>query len=612
MADVVERYRIVGENQTQAAFRAILRDSESTANRVGSAFKRMFAGLSVAAVGRAFAQTVEFHDELARGAIQSGIATKAYTELAFAARQVDVDQSALATSLKKMQVSLSQATTGGKAQIETLNALGLEIKQLRALDPDKQFEAIAEQISRIKDPADRTRAAVELFGRAGADLLPMFEKGAAGIREARDAAKEFGQSLTEADLEKFRQADDALDAMKESARGLSTALTLELIPDFVELSDKLTVLLGHGSQFKELEVRIRDLRRESDSPIPLYFNFGYIDGAPVVMSPQEILDWIHKLRVEQSKLETGFGTGIRGGKPFAGTGGTTAPPGFNATADQLDKLQPVVVTAKKILEDYGAMLRNTATDAQQAAREYELFRIQLEKLSAAGLIDKDEFNKRLGEFLDKSIPEVEVTAKKIDEHIKQIDRLSTYAEQAARNIQSHFADFLFDPFDKGIKGMLRGFVDVLRRMIAEAAAARILEGLEGKMTGVLGALFGGGSLFGKGIKLPPGSVPTVPGGSFGRGFASGGFMHPGEIGIVGERGPELALAGNKGATIIPFDKARGSATNVTISAPLSIDARGATPDAVKQLTAAMPGILRAHGDQLEARIVERMKRRLYD
>lgn len=44
--------------------------------------------------------------------------------------------------------------------------------------------------------------------------------------------------------------------------------------------------------------------------------------------------------------------------------------------------------------------------------------------------------------------------------------MSEFAKQAARNMQSEFADFLFDPFKDGLKGMLGDFADTLRRMAA--------------------------------------------------------------------------------------------------------------------------------------------------
>src|SRR5690606_22651455 len=64
--------------------------------------------------------------------------------------------------------------------------------------------------------------------------------------------------------------------------------------------------------------------------------------------------------------------------------------------------------------------------------------------------------------------------------------MTVYAEQAGRNMQSHFADFLFDPFQDGLRGMVRGFADAIRRMVAEAASAEIF-----KMLGKWGAANGG-------------------------------------------------------------------------------------------------------------------------
>lgn len=61
------------------------------------------------------------------------------------------------------------------------------------------------------------------------------------------------------------------------------------------------------------------------------------------------------------------------------------------------------------------------------------------------------------------------------------DQLSEYGVQAARNMQSAFAEFLFDPFNAETGGMVDNFLTAIRRMAAEAAAANLAE-----------LLFGGG------------------------------------------------------------------------------------------------------------------------
>lgn len=92
------------------------------------------------------------------------------------------------------------------------------------------------------------------------------------------------------------------------------------------------------------------------------------------------------------------------------------------------------------------------------------------------------------------------------------DLMTEYGVQAARNMQSSFADFLFDPFSDGLGGMLKGFAKTLQRMAAEAAAAQIFKSIGGWASGYTGA----GS-----------SWINAIGGLIAGGKAEGGYTGPG-------------------------------------------------------------------------------------
>lgn len=148
----------------------------------------------------------------------------------------------------------------------------------------------------------------------------------------------------------------------------------------------------------------------------------------------------------------------------------------------------------------------------------------LNKLLAAGKISQDEFNGaviRAQEELEKASDKGKLFAFDIE----------AASKRAAENIQDTFADFLFDPFAKGLDGMLQGFADTLRRMAAEALSAQILGnifGSGGAASGFLGSIFGG-----------------IAGARANGGPVSGGSTY-----LVGERGPELFRPSASG-TIIP-------------------------------------------------------------
>lgn len=123
-------------------------------------------------------------------------------------------------------------------------------------------------------------------------------------------------------------------------------------------------------------------------------------------------------------------------------------------------------------------------------------------------------------------------------------QFSAYADQAARNMQDSFADFLFDPFAEGLGGMVEGFAKAIQRMLAEAAAANIFKMVGSWASGYSGAgsswinaiggaisangqRAGGGSVAGEGLyRVGEGGRPEL--------FKQGGkaYLIPGEAGSI--------------------------------------------------------------------------------
>ena len=206
----------------------------------------------------------------------------------------------------------------------------------------------------------------------------------------------------------------------------------------------------------------------------------------------------------------------------------------------------------------------TMTEIERTVMEFKQFSAAIDRQLKAGTISQSLAESRMSEYLDRILPEVEVTGKKtpVQEFKKATDQMQEFAKAAAESIQSSFADFLFDPFKNGLKGMLSGFLNVIRRMIAEAAAATILQSL-------FGGFVGGGGFLGA---LAGALIPRAMGGS-----VSAGTPY-----LVGERGPEMFVPGTSG-NIVPNNKMGG----VTVSPVYNIDARGASAD----LQDALPGIL---------------------
>ncbi|MFV1846457.1 hypothetical protein ACNJRW_09725 [Stenotrophomonas maltophilia] len=137
----------------------------------------------------------------------------------------------------------------------------------------------------------------------------------------------------------------------------------------------------------------------------------------------------------------------------------------------------------------------------------------------------------------------------------KFNQWTAYADQAARNMQDAFADFLFDPFSEGLGGMASNFAKTLQKMAAQVAASRIFELVGGWANGYSG---GGSSWIN--------AIGRAIGGSSG-GRAGGGPVAAGSMYRVGEGGrPELFDQGGK-TYLIPGDA--GSVRPITAGMPSS-------------------------------------------
>jgi len=120
-------------------------------------------------------------DNLTKLSDRTGIAIEGLQRLQAVAEPSGNSLDQVASAVNQFQKRLSE---GSKDTVSALGEIGLSIGQLRALSPDEQFFAIAKGIQSIKDPAEQTRIAMELFGKSGAELLPTLKADVDGLKDS--------------------------------------------------------------------------------------------------------------------------------------------------------------------------------------------------------------------------------------------------------------------------------------------------------------------------------------------------------------------------------------------------------------------------------------------
>jgi len=155
-------------------------------------------------------QFAKMGDTIHKMSARTGIGAKALSELGFAAERSGTNLGTLEKGVRRMQRNIVDAKRGLSTAIDAFDMLGLSAQQLERLSPEDQFTLIAERISKIVDPTKRAAVAQMVFGRAGAELIPLLNEGAAGMDKLRKKARQLGITMSDKDAAAAAKLTDAL------------------------------------------------------------------------------------------------------------------------------------------------------------------------------------------------------------------------------------------------------------------------------------------------------------------------------------------------------------------------------------------------------------------
>ena len=240
----------------------------SGANTAGNAMKKVqkdmagmrgsLATLKTIAIGQVFAQlggaaisagrsllwfgqsTSEGIDVLSKLSRRLGLTYGQMAGLKLAGDLAGVGVETIATAATKADVAFISASNGSKEATAKFTSLGLSMAELQKLSPDQRFAAIADAIAKLPTAAERSAAAVNLFGKSGAELLPLFEEGAGAIKKATDQAKAFGLTLTNAQGLGVEKMNDSFTSAFAAIQGLATQVVSNLAEPISRIIDDFT------------------------------------------------------------------------------------------------------------------------------------------------------------------------------------------------------------------------------------------------------------------------------------------------------------------------------------------------------------------------------------
>jgi hypothetical protein len=188
---------------------------------------------------------IDAADETTKLAQKIGVAVPQVAGLQLAFRQSGIDAGALQTSMSKLSVAIADGNDAFVAMnISTKNADGT-LKNTRQI-----LGEVADKFQDYEDGAAKTALAIKLFGKAGADLIPLLNGGAEALDEFDAMAKKLGLTLDEDTAKRAERFNDTLDLMGQGFTGIGRQVAAQLLPTLEGLADQFFSSMTEGDRLR--------------------------------------------------------------------------------------------------------------------------------------------------------------------------------------------------------------------------------------------------------------------------------------------------------------------------------------------------------------------------
>jgi phage-related protein len=226
----------------QSKFKQVEGAAQTLTSRMGPLGGALGALAPVATVGGLAAlvgKTIEAGDKFNDLSQRTGVSVESLAKFNKAAATSGTDIDAVAKSLGRLSKGMYEAAETGKGPTaEALKTLGISATDAagKLKSADQVTLEIANKFKAMPDGVEKTALAMQLFGKSGAEMVPLLNMGGTAIDS-------LSSKMTTAFAEKADQYSDKLAVLGGKVGGLAAGLTMALLPALELVVDGITAVV---------------------------------------------------------------------------------------------------------------------------------------------------------------------------------------------------------------------------------------------------------------------------------------------------------------------------------------------------------------------------------
>lgn len=203
-------------------------------------------GLSVAGFSAFIKGAIDAADALDEMSGRYGVSAKELSALQLSFKQAGMAPDAMAKSLGKLQVEMAK---GGEA----LAAIGVKVKSADGTlrSTTEVLSEVADKFQGMQDGAGKTALAMEIFGKSGADMVPLLNGGSEGIAEMTAMAERLGLVISDEAAAQAGAFNDTLELLGLGVQGVGSQIAAQLLPTLSGLAGQFLQSMTSGDRLKK-------------------------------------------------------------------------------------------------------------------------------------------------------------------------------------------------------------------------------------------------------------------------------------------------------------------------------------------------------------------------
>lgn len=309
VGDISQLQQAFGEAKKEAG--SLKKEVDKTGISMEAVGKSMtiFGMAIVGAMGAVVLSTAEAADEIDDLAKRTGISRENLQALSYAAEQNGASLETLVKGLGHLSKNMYEANNGSQSARDAFDTLGISIYDANGnlRNAGDVLDDMADRFSSMQNDTQRTALAMELFGKSGADLIPMLQMGSIELDALKQRAHELGYVIDEESVKNLGDLNDMLDDVKKGFSGFGRQIAADVTPYVRMFAQAIIDVIKWVGGLPE------PLRKAVTVGTALAGVIGLIGGAVLLLVPK-----IYALATAMGALNLSFTPFLVGGAIIAG------------------------------------------------------------------------------------------------------------------------------------------------------------------------------------------------------------------------------------------------------------------------------------------------------